>query len=161
MQIVFGIFYVLVGFLLAIPYCLLAGWSYENFPMVAFVAPAFLFIWLMLGVFSGVITIRDHHRPIHFDWRVAFRKGGRSKLPGSLLFFWAWTLYSLLPIILHWSYVLLEEVGYETVASLINTHRYTSTLYVFVATFAFIALMGMLTSALGVLSNTWRRFVRR
>lgn len=160
MQIVLAILYVLAGVLLAIPYCLLAGWSAESFPMVAFVAPAFLFIWFMTATFAGVVE-PGYRRTLHFNWRAAFGKNDRRMLPGSLSIFWAWTLYSLLPIILHWGAVLLGKIGYETVASLIDTHRYASPLYVFMATLMLLILIAMVTSAWDAAKNLWARIVHR
>jgi hypothetical protein len=160
MQIVLGIFYALVGVLLAIPYCLLAGWNAESFVMVMFVAPAFLFIWFMMATFAGVIEA-GHRRTIHFNWRAAFGKSDRRVLSGSLPIFWAWTLYSFLPIILHWSAVLLGKIGYETVASLIDTHRYASPFYVFMATLMLLILIAMVTSAWDTAKNVWTRIVHR
>lgn len=162
MQIVLGILYVivyvLVGVLLAIPYCLLAGWSLENLPIVAFVAPAFLFVWFMAAVFAGVID-HGHRRVILFNWRAAFGKSER--LPSSLTIFWVWTFYSILPIILHWSAVLLEKIGYETVGSFIDMHRYASPLYIFMATLMLLVLIGMVTSAWEATKNVWTRFVQQ
>ena len=160
MNIVLGIFYVLAGLLLAIPYCLLAGWSAENFPMVAFVAPAFLFIWFMTATFAGIVEA-GHGRRIYFNWRAAFGKSDRRLLSGSLSVFWAWTLYSFLPVILHWSAVLLGKIGYETISSLIDTHRYASPLYVFVATLMLLILIAMVTSAWDAAKNVWTRIVHR
>ena len=160
MQIVLSILYVLAGILLAIPYCLLAGWNAESFMMVAFVAPAFLFIWFMTATFAGVVEA-SHPRTIHFHWRAAFGKSDRRVLSGSLPIFWAWTLYSFLPVILHWSAVLLGKIGYETVSSLIDTHRYASTFYVFMATPMLLILIGMMTSAWDAAKNVWTRMVHR
>src|SRR3989338_10266189 len=160
MQIVLGIFYALVGVLLAIPYCLLAGWNAESFVMVMFVAPAFLFIWFMMATFAGGIEA-VHRRTIHFNWRAAFGRSDCRVLSGSLPIFWAWTLYSFLPIILHWSAVLLGKIGYETVASLIDTHRYASPFYVFMATLMLLILIAMVTSAWDAAKNVWTRIVHR
>ena len=160
MQIVLSILYVLAGILLAIPYCLLAGWNAESFMMVAFVAPAFLFVWFMMATFAGVIE-PGHRRTIHFNWRAAFGKCDCRVLPGSLPIFWVWTLYSFLPVILHWSAVLLGKIGYETVGSLIDTHRYASPLYVFVATLMLFILLAMVTSAWEAAKNVWTRMVHR
>lgn len=154
------ILYVLAGFLLAIPYCLLAGWSTENFPMVAFVAPAFLCIWFMLASIAGVIGVA-RSRKIYFDWRAALNKSDQQRLPGALSFFWVWTLYSFLPIILHWGAALLKNVGYETVGSLLNTHRYASTLYVFMAILMLAILVGVFTSAWDTAKKVWIQFVHR
>ncbi len=160
MQIVLSILYVLAGILLAIPYCLLAGWNAESFSVVMFVAPAFLFIWFFTATFAGVIEV-SHRRTIHFNWRAAFVKSDFRVLSGSLPIFWAWTLYSFLPIILHWSAVLLGKIGYEKVSSLLDTHRYASPFYVFMATLMLLILIGMVTSAWEAAKNTWTRMVHR
>ena len=160
MSIVFGIICVLAGILLAIPYCLLAGWNAESFVMVAFVAPAFLFVWFMLATFAGVFE-PVHRRATHFNWRAAFGKSDRQVVSGFLSMFWAWTLYSFLPVILHWSAVLLGKVGYETVSSLLDTHRYASPFYIFMATLMLLVLVGMVTSAWEAAKNVWTRIVHR
>ena len=160
MNIVLGILWALVGTLLAIPYCLLAGWNPESFVMVVFVAPAFLFVWFMTASFAGVIE-PGHRRAIHFNWKAAFRKGDHRMLPGFLPIFWMWTLYGFLPIILHWSAMLLEKIGYETVSSLIDTHRYASPFYVFMATLMLLILIWMATSAWEATKNVWTRIVHR
>ena len=160
MHIVLSILYVLAGILLAIPYCLLAGWNMESFMIVVFVAPAFLFIWFMVASYAGVIGVA-HPRKIYIDWRAAFRKSDPRRLPGSLSFFWTWTLYTFLPIILHWSAVLLEKIGHKTVGSLLDTHRYASPLYVFVATLMLLILIRMATSAWEATKNVWTRMVHR
>ena len=158
MQIVVAIIYMLVGILLAIPYCLLAGWDTENFPTVALVTPAFLFIWFMAATFAGIINI-DDDRKIYFNWRASFGKSDHRVLSGSLSIFWAWTLYSFLPVILHWSAVLLGKIGYETTSSLIDTHRYASSFYVLIATFILLILTVMVISAWDAVKNVWIRIV--
>lgn len=154
MQIVLYILYALVGILLAIPYCLLSGWDSESFPIVALLAPAFLFIWFIVASFAGIIEA-GHRRTIHFNWHAAFGKSDRRVPSGSLSIFWIWTLYSFLPLILHWSAILLRKISYETVASLIDIHRYASPLYVFVATLVLLILIGMLTKAWDIGKNKW------
>jgi hypothetical protein len=160
MQMVFGILWALVGTLLAIPYCLLAGWNAESFVMAVFVAPAFLFVWIIAATSAGVVET-GHHRTIHFNWRAAFGKSDRRVLPGSLPVFWTWTLYSFLPVILHWSAVLMGKIGYDTVASLIYTHRYASPFYVIMATVVMLILIGMVTSVWDAAKIVWARIVHR
>jgi len=156
MHMVLGIFYVLAGILLAIPYCLLAGWKAENFMIVAFVAPAFFFVWFMTATYAGIIE-PGHRRTIHFNWRAAFRKSDRRMLPGSLAIFWGWTVYSFLPIILHWGAALLGKVGYETVGSILDTHRYASPLYALIATLMLLILTTLLTNAVEGAKNVLAR----
>ncbi len=160
MNIVFGILYSLFGVLLAIPYCLLAGWSAERLPIMALVAPVFLFTWFMAASLAGIIEPRGRGT-IQFNWRAAFGKSNRRVQSSSLSFFWGWTLYSFLPVILHWSAVVIGKIGYETVASLIDTHRYASLLYVFIAAFVLIFLIGMTTSVWNAAKNVWTRIVHR
>lgn len=160
MQIVFAVLYVLAGLLLAIPYCLLAGWSLERFPMVAFVAPAFLLIWFIMATFAGIVET-DRGRRVYFNWRAAFGKSDRRSMSGSLPIFWTWTLYSFLPVIFHCSAVLLGKIGYETVSSLLDTHRYASQFYVFMATLMLLILTAMVTSAWDAAKNLWARIVHR
>ena len=153
--------YFLVGVLLAIPYCILAGWNPENFVLVAYVAPAFLFIWFMFGSFAGVL-VAGHGKPRLFvDWRAAFGKTERPKLPGFLVGFWAWTTYCLLPIILHWSAVLLEKVGYVSWSTLLNDHRYASPFYLFAATIALLIVIAMIQSAWESTKSGWSRLTQR
>ena len=160
MEIVLGVLYMLAGILLAIPYCLLAGWSAENFLIVTFVAPAFLFVWFMAASFAGIIE-PGNHRMLRFNWRATFSESDRRSLPGSLSVFWAWTLYSFLPVILHWSAVLLEEIGYETVSSLIDTHRYASPLLVLWGTILLFILIAVATGVSNTVKEIWTRIVHR
>lgn len=67
MELFYAVIYVLIGVLLAVPYCLLAGWSADSFGMVVFVAPAFLFIWYVVASLAGVI-VPGYGRVIHFNW---------------------------------------------------------------------------------------------
>lgn len=158
MQIVLTFLYLLVGFLLAIPYCLLAGWSTESYPMVAFVMPAFLFIWLMLAFFTGVV---DEGHPISFNWRAAFGKGDRRRLTGSPVMLWAWTIYGFLPVTIHWSAVFLGKVGYETASSFLDAHRYGSPFLVLIATFILLILSRLAINASGAAKNIWTRLVNQ
>jgi hypothetical protein len=156
MQIVFGILYVLAGFLLAIPYCMLAGWNEESFPMAILVSPAFLFVWFMLSIFAGIFDL-DSKKAIRLNWRAAFKKSDLPILPGFLPLFWAWTIYMFLPIIFHWSAILLEKIGCNTVASFIDTHRYASQLYLFVVALALLVLISVGISAWDAAKRTWIR----
>lgn len=158
MQIMFGILYVLAGVLLAIPYCFLAGWSADSFLTVAFVAPAFLYVWFMMAAFAGIIE-PGHKWWVHFNWRAALGKSDRQMLSRCLLSFWMWTLYSFLPVIFHWGAVFLERIGFKTVSTLINTHRYLSPLYVFVSTLILFVLIEVGTSAWETAKKTWTRIV--
>ncbi len=161
MSIVVGILYVLTGFLVAIPYCLLAGWNTEAVPMVAFVAPAFLFVWFILAMFAGVLGSGYGERLIYFSWRAAFRKSEQRGLPGSRVVFWVWTLYSLMPIILHWSAILLNSIGYASVGTMLDIHRYASPFYIFIATMVSLVLIGMTQSAWETMKNEWMRLTHR
>ena len=158
MNFVLSILYFLAGFLLAIPYCFLAGWNVESFVTVVFVAPAFLLVWFMTAIFAGIIEL-GRGRTIHFNWRAAFSKSESRMLPGSLPIFWVWTIYSFSPIILHWSAVLLEKVGHETVSSFLDTHRYMSPLYMIMATLMSFLLIRMAISMWEVAKNVWTRIV--
>lgn len=160
MQIVFGIFYVLAGILLAIPYCFLAGWIFKNFLLVAVVAPAFFFIWFMLAVFAGIIH-RGYRKAIYFDWYAIFKKSDRQMYSHSLALFWMWTFYILLPIILHWSAVVLKKIGYVTGGSLIDMHRYASLYYVFIAIIMLFGIIGIVIVVCEVMKNMWKRSMLR
>lgn len=160
-QIVFGIVYVLSGLLLAIPYCLLAGWNADCFKIVVFVAPAFLFVWFMTATFTGIIELGVYRQTINFNWRAAFGKSNRRMQSVSPLIFWVWTFYSFLPVILHWSAVLLGKIGYETVGSLIDRYRYASPLYVFFVILMLFVLIVMVTSAWDMTKNILTRIVHR
>ncbi len=155
MTIILYVLYVLVGILLAIPYCILAGWNTESFMVVVFAAPAFVFIWFVLAGFAGVLEVGHGERRICLNWRAAFRKGDRLGLPGSLVVFWIWTLYSLLPILVHWSAVLLNGIGFVSVGMTLDAHRYASWFYIFMATMALCVLIGMTHSAWEAMKNGW------
>lgn len=160
MNIFLWFLYMVIGMIISIPYCLLAGWSWENWPIVAFVAPAFLFVWMVFGTFAGHIYPRhDHKRSIGFSWRGG--RGGREMghgLPGSKGVFWAWTAYGLLPIIIHWGAVLIDILGHKTVATTINAHRYASPMYVLLGTMLLSCLIAMTVGVCRMIKNGWTRF---
>lgn len=160
MQIVFTVIYMLLGVLLSIPYYMLAGGFEESFLIVVYVAPAFLFIWCALAVISGVME-RGNGRVFRINWRAAFGKTDRRVLPWSLTIFWIWTVYCTLPVILHWAAVILGRIGYQPVASVIDTYRYASLFYVFVTTLALLFFIGVASSAWGSVRNIWARFMQR
>ncbi|MCR4274816.1 MAG: hypothetical protein NUW02_02075 [Candidatus Campbellbacteria bacterium] len=128
MTVVGVIVYCFIGLVLAVPYCLLAGWSPESLPAVATFGPAFLLIWLLFGVTSGVVVPNSNRKwlPVRFHWR-----GSRSKSTAPRSVFWIWTAYGLLPILVHWSSMLLGKMGYSEIALLLNANRYMSIVYVF------------------------------
>lgn len=82
-------------------------------------------------------------------------------LPGSRAVFWLLTVYCLLPIILHWTAMLLERIGHQPVASVLDRHRYASLIYVFTATLMLLILAGMASSAWRGARDIWMRFVHR
>ncbi|MEK7649999.1 MAG: hypothetical protein AAB367_03540 [Patescibacteria group bacterium] len=146
MNFIFGTLYLLAGMLLAIPYCLLAGWDGADMLLVvAFAAPAFLFVWFMAAIFAEVI--RPRGGTLSWNWRAAFTRSDEPMMQIYLRFFWGWTLYSLLPIILHWSAALLDKIGFEKAGSLINMHRYASSFYIFMAALVLFIIVGMVMSA--------------
>ena len=156
MPILFAVVYMLAGILLAIPYCLLAGWDADKFMLVAFVLPAFLFVGFLLAAFVNIIE-PGYRRAIQFNWRAAFGKTSRPMLPGSLFVFWVWVIYSFLPVIIHGSALLLEEFGYKAFAALIDAHRYPSIYYVFIVTIVLLILTGIVAVTWGAVKNAWMR----
>ncbi|MEK7461641.1 MAG: hypothetical protein AAB586_01065 [Patescibacteria group bacterium] len=123
-------------------------------------APAFLFVWFMTAICAGVVDT-THGGTICFNWRAAFGKSDRRLLSGSLPIFWAVILYSFLPIILHWSAMLLGKVGYGTVSSLLDTHRYASLLYIFIAILMLLFFTSMTVSVWKNMKNMWVQFMSR
>lgn len=160
MHIVFALVYAIVGILLAIPYCLLAGWNGDSFVIVAFVAPAFLVPLLVAAIFAGIIGISEQGE-IQINWKVAFRKNNRRPVPGSLALFWGWILYSFLPVIFHWSAVLLQMIELEKVSSLIETHRYRSPILALIAILFLFILAAMTTSVIEKTKKVWARVRNR
>ncbi|MEK7120791.1 MAG: hypothetical protein AAB840_01735 [Patescibacteria group bacterium] len=146
--------------MLAIPYCFLAGWSTEGYTTIGFVAPAFLTVWFMAAIPAGVVKTYSP-RKIYFDWRAAFGKSNRQALPGSLTIFWAWTLYSLLPIIAHWGAMLLEKIGHQSTSSLIDKHRYMSPLFVFMATLILFIILMMMNNVWEKAKKMWAQIAHR
>ncbi len=155
MYLVFGILYFFTGVLLAIPYCLLAGWSFDHFLIAIWVAPAFLFVWFTAATFAGITEV-GHRRTLYLNWRVALGQSNHRGLPGSLFIFWMWTFYSLLPIILRWSAILLGEIGYEAASSLLNKHRYASPLYVAVIVATSIVVVLTIMHVRDKVGRAWR-----
>lgn len=162
MQIVFLILYVLVGIVLSVSYCILAGWDYEVFPVAFLLAPAFAVIWFITATMAGVIGFFSNRKKIYFNWRVAFGREDRQATPLSLVFFWIWTTYSLLPIIIHWSAILLDKIGYKTISSFIDKYRYASLPSIFSAVLLSIVILVMITTLGGELKKIWmEKIVRR
>ncbi len=154
MDLFFALFYSVLGITLSIPYCLLAGWSWEQWPLVAFVAPAFAFVWLSLGTFAGhIYRNRGGRWPIGFSWRSERMR----VLPGSQGGFYGWTIYCLLPIILHWGAKMVAILGFQNVASVLNEHRYLSLIYVLYGTMALVCIMAMSVATWGAMRDGWAR----
>jgi hypothetical protein len=121
------------GLVLGSLYSLMAGWDPRYTASLFLLAPAGMVSWFVAALLAGVLDIG--HGRTRLSWRVAF--GGvpsRSRLPGSLLVFWVWSFYLILPIILHWASVLLRYTGQHGLAESLNHHRYASLLYVAIST---------------------------
>jgi hypothetical protein len=162
MQFILAILYAVFGLILAIPYCLMAGWSMENYAIVAFVAPAFLFIWLIMGTLAHIFETGHRGRfPIRFDWRVAFGISKGNGLEGSKILFWFWTAYCLLPIISHWGSKLIEIFGFHSLSEIISTHRYSTPLFAFLATLFLAALLIFVEIATDLIKESWRKLKYR
>lgn len=163
MQIILAILYSVLGLILAIPYCLLAGWEMENYAIVSFVAPAFLFIWFILGSLAHIFEPDYRRRPfiIRFNWRIAFGISNGNAMSGSKTLFWLWTAYSFLPIIAHWGSKLIEQLGFQSLSEIVNTHRYSTPLYALFGTLALIILLGFASSIAEYVKRIHRKFVCR
>jgi|GEM_PF-2865817 len=119
--------YFVVGAILSLPYCLLAGWDRDIFLGVMIVTPFLLGVWILAAVFARIIDAK----PIRIYWKNAFRRsrGESSHVP--MVIFWIWTVYSLLPIILHWTARLIGHYRNGPFVALIEAHRFESLIYVF------------------------------
>lgn len=145
MPFAFYVAYYIFGLILSVPYCLLAGWSWENYPIVALVLPGFLFVWLMIGTLAGhVYLYNSKHWPIGFSWRGVYEE---RLLPGAKGAFWSWTALGLLPIVVYWTAVALHAMGYESIAGLLKVHRYMSPLYVIYFGLCLLLMWGIAMSA--------------
>lgn len=155
MPFVYVVLFVLVGCLLAIPYCLLAGWSWENYPIVALVTLFFLLIWYSTAFLAGIVYTGQDGKT-RFQWRAAFGKGVRLH-QGTIVPFWTWTFFCLLPIIVHWSAWLLGKIGYETIASHIDGHRYATPFYFFAVNCVLIIFGWIITVGWDKTKKAWSR----
>ncbi len=141
MKIRLAILYTLTGFVLALPYCFLAGWNTRSYALVALLAPVFLFVWIFFAGLSGLFSVGYHDRKrIYLNWFVIFNKVGR-RIPGSLMLFWVWTLCGLLPIILHWCAFLFNRIGHLSIGETIDAHRYASPVYLFIVSLVLIIMI--------------------
>lgn len=152
----------LVGLLISIPYCLLAGWDW-HYPLVAMVAPVFFLMWIVFGSLAGhIYTRRDQGRwPVRFSW--GSRQQGEF-LSLSRIVFWGWTVIGLLPIIFHWGAKLFAMLGHESAASLINSYRYASLPYTLGALVILLWLWFITRAVCGAMKHGWTKltaFLRR
>lgn len=123
--------FIVVGALFAIPYCLLSGWNSESFVWMMVGLPIMLSIWLALANQAGIIetdVISGGKKITQFYPKVAFGLEVNSSVPWALRVFWVWTVYCLLPIILHNTSRLLHKAGVEKPATFLEVHRYGSLL---------------------------------
>ena len=119
--------YFVVGAILSVPYCLLAGWDRDIFLVVMIVTPFLLGVWILAAVFAGIIDAK----PIRIYWKNAFRRSRDESSRVPLVIFWVWTVYGLLPIILHWTARLIGYLGLGSSAAFIEGQRFESLIYVF------------------------------
>lgn len=142
--------YMVLGFALSIPYCILAGWDRYVCTIVAMLAPAYAFVWLLLAGSSRLIRVYDGNK-LYFNWRTAFREGESSN--DFLPIFWGWTMTGLLPIFCNLASKGLYELGYKTGGSFLYEHRYHSP-------FATIAIAFVLIVLAGSLRNFWQNMIK-
>ncbi|HXK39308.1 MAG TPA: hypothetical protein VJ837_00545, partial [Candidatus Paceibacterota bacterium] len=90
MYVILAVVYLIVGFIVAIPYCLLAGWDSYNYPAVAILAPGMAFLWFMCGALSGHFH-NYGKRVVNFSW---WNRNDPLKFGWV---FYGWSLYCLLP----------------------------------------------------------------
>lgn len=144
LSLVFMIGYLIVGAVFAVPYCFLAGWdNVASAWMIALGFPSLLLIWLLLAHQAGMLDVEKTKKGktvILFHWEVLF---GRETL-GSVA--WAppvlriWTIYGLLPIILHWMSMVLRVLGEPRWAEMADIHRYMMLLYIIAVLMALMVL---------------------
>lgn len=144
--------YTLIGMFISVPYCFLAGWSWEQWPIVVFVAPIFMFVWIVLGVLAG------HIYSVGFSWTVYKHM---PRIPYSKGVFYFWTFYCFLPIIIRWVSALIDVMGYQHVANLLNFHRYATPAYVFIFLVCSLLLFGVVAAIVEVLKTGYEKLSRR
>ncbi len=146
MQFFLAVFYVLVGILLAAPYCYFAGWNVESFILAMVVAPLLFGVWLIVAGISSVIVANRNGRRIYLNWRAAFFKDASGRTSGKRLMFWLYTSWCLLPIIVRGVSVLAGSLGYEKLASVLYAHRYASMYHVFMGSLVLILVIVIATT---------------
>lgn len=114
--------FIVFGIMLAVPYCILAGWNTNQFALMAFVAPLLYSMWISIAYAFGIAE-PSKKRP-KICWRAAFHSD-------SLFMFWPCTGYVFLPIIVHQNSKLFSLFGYNSVAQVMEEHKYASLLYAF------------------------------
>lgn len=145
--------YVLIGLVVSVPFCLLAGWSWEYWSGAATLAPLFLLVWVVFGVFAGYIYQRPGHK-----WPIGFSLAGHNSLPGCKNVFWVWTIICLSPIVAHWSSVTLRAWGYGLIAAMVYEHRYAAPAYTFLGVLGLSVLVGMAIKVWTMARSRWAKF---
>ncbi len=119
----FMIIVFLIGMILSVPYCFLAGWSPESQKLVAVLGSLFIFQW---GVFAARADILEFHPSLRINWKetLMWRSNRPFLCPSAKVGFWAWTVMCVLPIILHWVAWLVGKVGQEHTSVILDRYRY-------------------------------------
>jgi hypothetical protein len=147
------LFYFLFGAFLSLPYCLLAGWDRGFFPVMVVATPFLLGVWFLAVFFVGAVDFR----PTRICWRNFFYRSRRESSRVPLAIFWIWTVYSMLPILMHWTARFVEYLGFGSSAAFIEVHRFESLLYVFwgvMVVFSILMVFGGVSEAVARLTES-------
>ena len=154
-----AILYFITGVFFAVPYCLLAGWSYEFFPIITFTAPFLLLFWFMMGTFAGVFSTWHGRRAPHSHWREAFNGNSPRSIPGTRWVFGVMTFLGLLPIIFRLFSIILGTFGYEALGSSLYFHRYASPIYLLLIIMLLFMIAAMVGIVVDAMKKNWMKLV--
>jgi hypothetical protein len=154
-----ALFSIVVAAMLAVPYCMLSGWSSGSFIWMVIGVPIMVSVWFALANQAGIIetdVLRGGKKTTRIYPKVAFGLEVNSSVPWALGAFWVWTVYCLLPIILHTASRLLYKVGEQRPATFLEMHRYGSLLGVPAAAITALALWSIIDGTVERLRGTGR-----
>ena len=111
-EVILALIYLVIGFILSVPYTYLAGGNSDNLLMTAYITPVAALFLFIANAMRGI----------------GQRDGKRPKWGGGV--FWVLVAYFCLPILLNGASLLLKKGGQEQVGHYIFEGRYFSLLAV-------------------------------
>ena len=114
-------------------------------------------IWILFGTMAGII---DPRHQLYLNWRMTFGNVDDSKQVFRPMF-WSWTVYSLLPILIHWICNIMRWTGYNVLAEILDAERYFSPLWVLFSLMSIFTISVLLMDGFNVLKKGWKMVAHR